>query len=200
MSVPQEQMMGAPEPAAMDQEMQPPPMGGGATPDDAMMAMEQEQRQAIENIKMMAPEPEGPYSVSLLQKLVDAMNNLLDTVDPEMAKIEFAAEGPRINEKLPEEIFVPFVLIMSFLATMPGMDKFMMMPEEMVNDAAIRKAIAKIQMMQKDKELIDKLKAPPEQMQEEEEMAETQPSPEAEVAGAMPEDMEADDEELMARM
>ena len=203
MSIPQDQMAGAPpEAAPMEQPAPPMEQPTGGTPDEAMAAMEQERQAQIAQIEQMAPQPEQPYTVSLVVKMVDAMNNLIESVDPDMAGIEFTPEGDRIDGPLPPEVFVPFVLIMSFVATMEGMEKYMMNPEELVNDAAIRKATAQIGMMQKDKEIIEKMKQVPEEGGMEEEVPEGEMPDQdvAEVEGAMPEDMDAEDEELMGRM
>lgn len=203
MSIPQEQMVGAPpEAAPMDPAADGQMPAPQATPDAAMAAMEQERQAQIAQIEQMAPQPESPYTASLVVKLVDAINKLIEMVDPDMAGIEYTPEGDRIDGPLPPEVFVPFVLVMSFVATMPGMDKYMMDPTELINDAAVRKATAQIGRMQKDKELLEKMKEVPEEGAPEEEVPEGEMPDQdvAEVEGAMPEDMDAEDEELMARM
>ena len=202
MSIPQEQMAGAPPEAAPMEEPAPEMAQPTGTPDEAMAAMEQERQAQIAQIEQMAPEPEQPYTASLVVKLVDSMNSLIESVDPDMAGIEYVPEGDRIDGPLPPEVFVPFVLIMSFVATMEGMEKYMMAPEELVNDAAIRKATAQIGRMQKDTALIEQMQQVPEEGGVEEEVPEGElPEEEmAEVEGAMPEDMDEEDEELMARM
>ena len=135
MSVPQEQMMGAPPAPPMEAE--PMPQAAGATSDQAIDAMEQERMAQMNQIAAAAPQPDQPYSINVVQKFVDSMNNLLDEVDPEMPQIEFMAEGKRIDGPLPPEVFVPFVLIMGFVSTLDGAEKFMMDPSTLVNDAAL---------------------------------------------------------------
>jgi hypothetical protein len=179
------------------------PPEGGATPDDAMASQEAQRIAQMEAIAAAAPQPEKPYSSNVVVKFVDSMNNMVEEVDPDMAAIEYTPEGTRIDGPLPPEVFVPFVIIMSFLQTMEGMEKYIMDPSTLVNDAALRKATAQINMLTKDTDAIEQMKAPPTEGEEAPEEAEEAPeeveeSPEA--AGAMPDDMEDEDEALMARM
>ena len=177
----------------------PPPEE--TTPDNVMGAMEDERLAQMETIAATAPNPEKPFSVALVQKLVQEMNEFLAMVDPNMATIEFVPEGERVEGPLPPEVYVPFVLIMSFMAQFEGKgyEKFIMNPEEFINDAGVRKATALIQMMQNDPDLIaDMRKVPGEAGEEPEE----EPIPEDEMPPAepMPGEYDEDDEALMQTM
>tara|TARA_A100000172_G_scaffold28090_1_gene16537 strand:- start:264 stop:785 length:522 start_codon:yes stop_codon:yes gene_type:complete len=171
----------------------------GATTDDAMDAMEQERMAQMEAVAATAPQPESPFSTALIAKMVDEMNGFLSIVDPNIAEIDFDATDAKMNTPLPPEVFVPFVLIMSFVSQFenPDYEKFLMNPSEFVNDAAIRKATGIIKMMQQNNELVEDLK----QTTEGEEPMDDEPAPEdMPPAEPMPGEMDEDDEALMGTM
>jgi hypothetical protein len=192
----QADMAGAPQPMGAEQAQMPE-----AAPDtgQVMNEMEQQRMAELEAVAASAPQPEKPFTTSLVKKLVDEMNDFLVNVDPDIAEIEFVEDAARIDGPLPAEVYVPFVLILSALAQFEEKqyEKYMMNPEEFVNDAAIRKAIAMVQMMGKDEELIEDLQKPAgmgeEDMAAEEPMAEETMEP-------MPGEMDETDEALMETM
>ena len=140
--------------------------GAAPSPDQVMGRMEDERMAQIEAVAASAPSSEKPFDSKLIKKLADAINKLIDKIDPEMASVEFEGSG-KIDGQFPAEVFVPLVLIMSFVGQMgEDFSKYMMNPEELVNDAAIRKAIAMIQRIAKDKALLERMKQPAEQQQE----------------------------------
>jgi hypothetical protein len=196
MSMTQADMAGAPAPMGAEQAPMPE-----AAPDtgQVMNEMEQQRMAELEAVAASAPQPEKPFTTSLVKKLVDEMNDFLVNVDPDIAEIEFLEDAARIDGPLPPEVYVPFVLILSALAQFEEKqyEKYMMNPEEFVNDAAVRKAIAMVQMMGKDEELIDDLQRPAgageEDMAPEEPMAEETMEP-------MPGEMDETDEALMETM
>jgi|TARA_R100000315_G_scaffold57897_1_gene32728 hypothetical protein len=197
MGMTQADMAGAPPPAQM--EGAPPAQMEGATTDDAMDAMEQERMAQMEAVAATAPQPESPFSTALITKMVDEMNGFLSIVDPNIAEIDFDATDAKMNTPLPPEVFVPFVLIMSFVSQFenPDYEKFLMNPSEFVNDAAIRKATGIIKMMQQNNELVEDLK----QTTEGEEPMDDEPAPEdMPPAEPMPGEMDEDDEALMGTM
>ena len=185
--------------ADMEQaEMAPPPGEPGT--EEVMGEMEDERLAQMEAVAATAPQPEKPFSLPLVQKMVDEMNGILSTVDPNISEIEFVPEGERIDGPLPPEVYVPFVLIMSFMAQFEGKgyEKYMMNPEEFINDAAVRKATAMLQMMQKDDQLIEDMKMVP--GAEGEEMEEEIPEEELPPAEPMPGELDETDEALMAEL
>jgi len=196
MSMTQADMAGAPQPMGAEQAPMPE-----AAPDtgQVMNEMEQQRMAELEAVAASAPQPEKPFTTSLVKKLVDEMNDFLVNVDPDIAEIEFVEDAARIDGPLPAEVYVPFVLILSALAQFEEKqyEKYMMNPEEFVNDAAVRKAIAMVQMMGKDEELIEDLQKPAgageEEMAAEEPMAEETMEP-------MPGEMDETDEALMETM
>ena len=172
--------------------------GGAPTADDAMMAMEDERMAQLEAIASSAPDPEKPFTASLVQKLADEINALMGMVDDEIAEIEFEPAANKINEPLPSEVFVPLVLTLMYVSQL-GFEKYAMDPAELVNDAAVRKATGIIKMMQKDKGLIEQLKEPAGQAPEEEDDDMDMP-PEGMEAEPMPGDFDEEDEALMNEM
>ena len=196
MSMTQADMAGAPQPMGAEQA----PMAEAAPgTEEVMNEMEQERMAQLEAVAASAPQPEKPFTTSLVKKLVDEMNDFLVNVDPDIADIEFIEEGARIDGPLPPEVYVPFVLILSALAQFEEKqyEKYMMNPEEFVNDAAVRKAIAMVQMMSKDEELIEDLQTPA--AEAEGDMAAEEPMAE-ETMEPMPGEMDETDEALMETM
>ena len=195
MGMTQADMAGAP-PEQMPPEQMPPE---GPTTDDALNEMEQERMAQMEAVAASAPQPESPFSTALIAKMADEMNGFLSIVDPNIAEIDFDVTEAKINTPLPPEVYVPFVLIMSFVSQFenPDYEKFLMNPTEFVNDAAIRKATGIIKMMQQNSELVEDLKqtAEGEEPMDEEPAPEDMPPPEP-----MPGEMDADDEALMETM
>ena len=193
MGMTQADMAGAP-PEQMPPEQMPPE---GPTTDDALNEMEQERMAQMEAVAASAPQPESPFSAALVNKMADEMNGFLSIVDPNIAEIEFESPEAKINTPLPPEVYVPFVLIMSFVSQFdnPDYEKFLMNPEEFVNDAAVRKATGIIKIMQQNGELIEDLKQTAKGEEIEEEPPEDMPPPEP-----LPGDMDEDDEALMETM
>ena len=165
--------------------------------EEVMGEMEDERMAQMEAIAATAPQPEKPFSVPLVQKMVDELNAFLSQVDETIAQIEFVPEGNRIDGPLPPEVYVSFVLVLSHISQFEGYDKYMMNPEEFVNDAAVRKATAMLQMMQKDDALLEDMRKVP---GEEEAVEEELPEEELPPAEPMPGEYDETDEALMASM
>tara|TARA_R100000315_G_scaffold60576_1_gene37435 strand:+ start:822 stop:1382 length:561 start_codon:yes stop_codon:yes gene_type:complete len=183
-----QEMAGAPDPG---QEM-----AGAPSPEQVMGSMEDERMAQLEAVAASAPTAEKPIDSKLIKKLVDAMNSLVDKIDPEMADVEFAGEG-KISGQFPAEVFVPLVLIMSFVGQLgEDFSKYMMQPEDLINDAAIRKATALIKKMSGDKELMERMKAP---LEAEEEMPEEE-NADMEAVAVQPDQMDEDDQAMMEMM
>tara|TARA_R100001594_G_scaffold7681_1_gene20570 strand:+ start:372 stop:914 length:543 start_codon:yes stop_codon:yes gene_type:complete len=167
------------------------------SPDDVMGKMEDERMAQIEAIAASAPSAERPYDAKLLKKLADAINKLIDQIDPDMAEVEYDGSG-KIDGQFPAEVYIPLVLIMSFVQQMgPDFAKYMMDPAELVNDAAVRKAIAMVQRIAKDKDLMKRMKEPAEMEAEPQEPQAEKPEAEMKVA---PDQMDDDDQAIMEAM
>ena len=172
------------------------PMEAEPTQDDVFAAQEEERMAQVEAIAASAPMPEKPYSSNLVQGLVDAMNGLLSQVGDMAEQIEFMPEGDRVDGQLPPEVYVPFAIVMGFVEQLGGYEKYVMMPTELINDAALRKGTAKVNMISGDEELMGQLQAgeaPP----EEEEMPEEEMMQEEMDAAAGPGEFDEDDEAIM---
>tara|TARA_R100000808_G_C2150975_1_gene159892 strand:+ start:3282 stop:3839 length:558 start_codon:yes stop_codon:yes gene_type:complete len=173
--------------------------GAEPTQDDVFAAQEDERMAQVEAIAASAPMPEKPYSSKLVQSLVDAMNGLLSQVGDMAEQIEFVPEGDRIDGQLPPEVYVPFAIVMGYIEQLGGYEKYVMMPTELVNDAALRKGAAKVKQIAGDAELVAKLQEG-EAPVEEEEMPEEEMSPEEMEAGAGPGEFDEEDEAIMQEM
>ena len=206
MSVTQEYAGGGAMPPAGAEPMGAEPQMGqmaqeGATPEGAMNAMEDERMAQLQAVAAAAPVPETPYTTSLLVKLVDEINKIVDIVDDTMAEIEYTPDAAKLNEPIPPEIFVPLFLILSLLAGLEDetlREKYMMDPSTLTNDAAVRKAIALMQMIGKDKAVIEVMKQIPGEDMEEEPAEE--PMADTAAAGEPVGDFDQTDEEIMAGM
>ena len=177
-------------------------VGAEPTADDTVAAMEDERMAQLEAIAASAPEPEKPFSSSLVGKLADSLNDLMVLVDDAIAQIEYVPEGPRVDGPLPSEVYVPLVLTLMYVSQLGGYEKYAMNPEDLINDAAVRKATALLQMMQKDDGLIEDLKqpAPGEEEEEFEEEEDLPPETEELPADPLPGEYDEEDEALMAEM
>jgi len=204
MSVTQNQMMqpGAPQampPAAQAAPMPPEGMAGAGAQAQAqdVVAMQDQQRAAqIEAIAAAAPVPDKPFTTSKISGMVDAMNSFLDKVEAGIPPVEYTPEDKKLDGPIPADVFVPFVVIMSFVDQLGEYEKFVMQPEELSSDAALTKAAGQFRRMEGDKGLIEDL-----QEGAQPEMEEEEPMNEAERQVAMEqEDMDEDDEALMQGM
>lgn len=201
MSMPQDQMGMPPGGAPMPPQAAPmPPEGmppqGGPGPQDVMAAQDEQRAAQIEAIAAAAPQPEKPFTTKKIKSLVDSMNGFLDKVEAGIPPIEYEAAEAKLDAPLPAEVFVPFVVVMSFIDQLGEYDKYVMQPEELSSDAALQKAGGQFKRMSTDKGLIEDLQAGAQPEMEEEE-----PMNEAEREVAMDEEnMDEDDEALMQGM
>ena len=192
----EEQM--SPEEQAMQQQ-------AGMAPEQAMPQeqgmdeMQAQQSQQIQQIAATAPQPDKPYTYKAIDKFADAMNDFVAKVDPNLSPNEYdPPEGEtKLDGPLPPEVYVPYAVIMSFVAQLGDFDKFIVQPEDLVSDTALAKATANFGRMAKDKKLMEALQASPEGAEEMEE-------PEMSVAemetGRMPDDVDDEDKEIMNMM
>ena len=175
----------------------PPGGAGAAGPDDAMVAIEEEQRARMEAVASAAPQPSEAYDVKLIEKLVDELNKLAEKAIGEggVPEIQFDAGGEKKwAQPLPGNVFVPLVAVGEMAAPL-GFDKYTFDPMELDSNAGLRSVSGKIRQMHSDADFIDAVTAPPEGAEMEEPTI-AEPPGEEPAPGAMT----AEDEELMAAM
>lgn len=164
------------------------------SPDQAMQSMEDERMAQIESIAAASPQIEKPIKSTLVKKLVKEANKLIGKIDDSMAEVQYEAEESRLQGQFPAEIFVPVVIIFSFISTL-GADfqKYLMDPSELGSEAGIRKATAMLKKMAGDKQLLARMQQP---MEEEpaEEPVDMDASP------VQPSEMDDDDQAMMGMM
>tara|TARA_Y100000593_G_scaffold92977_1_gene186233 strand:+ start:4763 stop:5383 length:621 start_codon:yes stop_codon:yes gene_type:complete len=150
---PQEQMAGEPpmeEPAAMEQ-----------APADPQAEMEQQFQQMAQS----APQPEKPFTVKVIQRMVKTLNATMSKLtDEEIPEISFEpedAKGGKYDQALPGELFVMLIAITQLLQMVGGgefADKYEFDPYTAVTDTDIRKITAQLQRIGKDKKLVKAVK------------------------------------------
>lgn len=176
-----------------------PPAGGEVTPEQVMEAEMDETQAKLQAIAETAPMPTKPYTYKAIDKFADAMNAFVAKVEPAMQAAEYdPPEGEkRLDGPLPPEVYVPYAIIMGFIQGLGDFSKYVVTPDSLVSDTALAKATANFGRMEKDKKLMEALRQPPEQPEEEEqpEMSEAEME-----TGRMPDDVDEDDEEIMNMM
>tara|TARA_B100000282_G_scaffold285452_1_gene250990 strand:+ start:16341 stop:16886 length:546 start_codon:yes stop_codon:yes gene_type:complete len=181
----------------MEEQMQQQQMQQGAgapSPEQAMQSMEQERMAQIESIAAASPQIEKSIKSSLVKKLVSEVNKLIGKIDDSMTEVEYSPSESKLQGQFPPEVFVPIVVIFSFISTL-GADfqKYMMDPSELGSEAGIRKATAMLKKMAGDKQLLARMQQP---MEEE---AEKQPV-DMEAPNVQPSEMDEDDQAMMGMM
>ena len=165
------------------------------SPEQAMESMEQERMAQIESIAAASPELDKPMKSNLIKKLVSEVNKLIDQIDESMQEVDYEAEEAKVMGQFPIEVFVPVVIIFSFVSTLgDDFEKYIMDPSELSSEAGVRKAIAILKKMANDKQLLARMQKPAE---EEEEMEEEE---EIEEPMVQPVDMDEDDQAMMNMM
>jgi len=176
------------------QAMQAPPPEGAPTPDQAMESMEQERIAQIEAVAAASPQLEKPMKASLVEKLVKEVNKLIGLIDDSMTEVEYASEEKKIQGVFPPEVFVPIVIIFSFVSTLgEDFQKYMMDPAELGSEAGVRKAMAVLKKMSKDKQLLKRMQEPIGEEPVEEEV-------DMEAVPTQPSEMDEDDQAVMGMM
>lgn len=143
----------------MQEERPQPQAGGGATPEQVMQAQQEQVAAENESIMSQAPEPSESYDYKAIKDLSDSMGAFTMMIDEtlELPPFDIPEGESRLDGKLPMEVFVPYVRIMAFLATLEEGQKYVTDPEELGTNSGLRKASANFDRMQKDKKLIKKL-------------------------------------------
>ena len=182
-----------------------PPAGppGEASAQDVMGAQDDQRMAQIDAIAASAPQPEKPYTVKAVDKMLTAMNDFITSIDESIMPAEYAPpEGmKKIEGPLPAEVFVPFTVTMAFVEQMGEYEKYVIGPESLVSDTALKKAAANFGRMKKDKGLIEDMQAAAQGAPPEEEDAAMSEGEAAEMeTGRPPGDFDQEDEEIMGMM
>lgn len=179
------------------QAMQAPPaeeVAQAPTPDQAMESMEQERIAQIEAVAAASPDLEKPMQASLIGKLVKEVNKLIGLIDDSMTEVEYEPEEKKIMGQFPAEVFVPVVIIFSFVSTLgEDFQDYMMDPVELGSESGVRKAMAVLKKMSKDKQLLKRMQEPIAEEPAEEEV-------DMEAVPTQPSDMDEDDQAVMGMM
>lgn len=178
----------------MDEQQQQQMEQGAPSPEQAMQSMEQERMAQIESIAAASPQIEKSINSSLVKKLVTEVNKLIGKIDDSMVAVEYEPADKKLQGQFPAEVFVPIVIIFSFISTLgEDFQKYMMDPGELGSEAGIRKATAMLKKMSGDKQLLARMQQP---MEEE---AEEQPV-DMEAPKVQPSEMDEDDQAMMGMM
>ena len=190
-----------------DAEMMPPegempPMEGEAEmmPPEGEIPPEAEdpQMQQMMAIAESAPVPSKPYSIKVIDNLVDQFNDTLSKLGggdiPEIAVDLSGAEKNRWDQQLPPELFLPLVAISEATKVIGAGEfegKYYFDPMELDSDTQLRKATAQLKRMGSDKKFIAAFEEPPGEMEAPEE---------AEMPPPVTEAMSEEDQTLAAGM
>jgi phosphate uptake regulator len=173
------------------------PMNGAApaSREEAMRAIEEEQAARMQAVASSAPQPKEELEVKLIEKLVSELNTLASKAlgDAEVPEITFDPGGmKKITTPLPPNVFVPLVAV-SEMAAQLQFEKYTFDPKELDSNASLRKIAAILRQMHGDKDFMEAVTAPADQMgpevEEQEDLAPGEFSPEdEELMEAIPED------------
>ena len=143
-----------------EENQQAPVEGQEPSPDQVGQAQMEEQEAQIQAIAESAPMPESPYSQKAIKKLADAIDTFVEIAAPGTEKIAYEAPEGKLNQPLPPVVYVPFVVTMTFLDSLEGFEKYVILPDTLISDAALAKSAATFGMMSKDKKLLEALQQP----------------------------------------
>tara|TARA_R100000234_G_scaffold34391_1_gene20361 strand:+ start:170 stop:712 length:543 start_codon:yes stop_codon:yes gene_type:complete len=180
----------------MDEQQQalPPEGAPQPSPDQAMASMEDERVAQIESIAAASPQLDKPMKASLVQKLVKEINKLIGKIDDSMTEVEYEPAESKLQGQFPPEVFVPIVIIFSFISTLgEDFQKYMMDPAELGSEAGVRKCQAMLKKMSGDKQLLDRMQQPIEEQPEEQPV-------DMEAVPTQPSELDADDQAVMGMM
>ena len=160
---------------------------------EAGAAVDEEGMARMEAVAAAAPTPEKPYSIKVIEKLVDELNAFADKAFGEgsVPEIEFDSGGEqKWSQPLPAPVFVPLAAVSDLASGIN--EKYSFEVSELLSDAELRAASGKVRQMHSDKEFMEMATAVPED--------EAPGDMDAEEPEAMPGEMSPEDEELMAAM
>ena len=166
-----------------------PPGPGG----EAEASIDEEGMARMEAVAAAAPTPEKPYSIKVIEKLVDELNTFAEKAFGEGAvpEIEFDSGGEqKWSQPLPPPVFVPLAAVSDLASGIN--EKYSFEVSEIVSDAELRAASGKVRQMHSDKEFMETATAVPED--------EAPDVMDVEEPEAIPGEMSPEDEELMAAM
>jgi hypothetical protein len=182
---------------------QPMPEGGEAPAPEADPQMEMEQQ--FQQMADSAPQPEKPFTVKVIDRLVKTANKFLSSLsDQDAPELAFEpgddVKGGKFDQALPADIFITLVALNQLLEMVGGgefADKYGFDPFTAVSDTDLRKITAQIERMSKDKKLMTAI----EEMSQGEKMAGDEgPDDAQDPMAPAPTEMTAEDEELASAM
>jgi hypothetical protein len=182
---------------------QPMPEGGEAPAPapDPQMEMEQQFQQMAD----AAPQPEKPFTVKVIDRLVKTLNKLMSSLsDADAPDLAFDpgedVKGGKFDKALPADLFITLVAVTQLLEMVGGGEfasKYGFDPYTAVTDTDLRKITAQLERMAKDKKFMEAIK----EMAEGEDMAGDEgPQDDMEPMAPAPTEMTAEDEELASAM
>jgi|TARA_R100001129_G_scaffold161909_1_gene127001 hypothetical protein len=182
---------------------QPMPEGGEAPAPapDPQMEMEQQFQQMAD----AAPQPEKPFTVKVIDRLVKTLNKLMSSLsDADAPDLTFDpgedVKGGKFDKALPADLFITLVAVTQLLEMVGGGEfasKYGFDPYTAVTDTDLRKITAQLERMAKDKKFMEAIK----EMAEGEDMAGDEgPQDDMEPMAPAPTEMTAEDEELASAM
>tara|TARA_R100000152_G_C6726333_1_gene151552 strand:+ start:229 stop:834 length:606 start_codon:yes stop_codon:yes gene_type:complete len=182
---------------------QPAPEGGEApaAAPDPQMEMEQQFQQMAES----APQPEKPFTVKVIDRLVKTLNKLMSSLSEEdVPEITFDpgedVKGGKYDQALPADLFITLVAVVQLLEMVGGgefADKYSFDPYTAVTDTDLRKITAQLERMAKDKKFMEAIK----EMAEGEDLAGDEgPDDAQEPMAPAPTEMTDEDQELASAM
>jgi hypothetical protein len=167
---------------------------------DPQMEMEDQ----FQQMAQAAPQPEKPYTVKVIDRMVKTLNKMMSKLSdegvPEITFDSGEAKGGKFDQALPAELFITLVAITQLLEMAGGgefADKYSFDPYTAVSDTDLRKITAQLERMSKDKKFIEAIK----EMSEGEDLAGDEgPTDEQADMAPAPAEMTEEDQELASSM
>ena len=178
------------------------PQADQIAPEAADPQMEMEDQ--FQQMAQAAPQPEKPYTVKVIDRMVKTLNKMMSKLSdegvPEITFDSGEAKGGKFDQALPAELFITLVAITQLLEMAGGgefADKYSFDPYTAVSDTDLRKITAQLERMSKDKKFIEAIK----EMSEGEDLAGDEgPTDEQADMAPAPAEMTEEDQELASSM
>ena len=178
------------------------PQADQIAPEAAHPQMEMEDQ--FQQMAQAAPQPEKPYTVKVIDRMVKTLNKMMSKLSdegvPEITFDSGEAKGGKFDQALPAELFITLVAITQLLEMAGGgefADKYSFDPYTAVSDTDLRKITAQLERMSKDKKFIEAIK----EMSEGEDLAGDEgPTDEQADMAPAPAEMTEEDQELASSM
>tara|TARA_R100001163_G_scaffold7299_1_gene7717 strand:+ start:7800 stop:8417 length:618 start_codon:yes stop_codon:yes gene_type:complete len=182
-----------------DQPMAEQPMA--EQPMDPQAEMEAQFQQMADS----APQPEKPFTVKVIDRLVKTINKMMSKLaDADAPELAFDpgedAKGGKYDAALPADLFITLIALTQLLEMVGGGEfvaKYSFDPYTAVTDTDLRKITAQVERMSKDKKLMAAIK----EMSEGQELpGDEGPEDAQDEMAPAPTDMTEEDQELASAM